>query len=80
MLLRGMCLISIRDATHIFCLALLHSHRRLNLLGEVFTVIVIDEVFEGDVHTDSLAFVFCAVIVIIDGLEADAEKREDNAA
>ena len=77
MLLRWMSLVAIRDAAHILCLALLHAHRRLNFLGEVFAVIVIDKVFEGNVHTDSLAFVLCAVIVIVDGFEADAEERKN---
>lgn len=27
---------------------------RLDLLGQVFAVIVVDEVFEGNIHTDSL--------------------------
>ena len=77
MFLRRMRLIAIRDAAHILCFALLHAHCRFDLLREVFTVIIIDEVFESNVHTDGLAFMLCAVIVVIDGLEADAEERED---
>ena len=76
-LLRRMSLIAIRDAAHILCLALLHTHCRFDLLREVFAVIIINEVFERNVHTDGLAFMLCAVIVVIDGYEADAEERED---
>ena len=53
------------------------THRRLYLRGKVFAVIVIDKVLEGNIHTDSLAFMFRAVIMVIDRLEADTEKREN---
>ena len=69
--------IPVWDCVHKLCLLLFHAHCRLDLLGQVFAVIVVDEVFEGNIHTDSLAFMFRAVIVVIDRLEADAEKRED---
>ena len=54
--------IPVWDCVHKLCLLLFHSHCRLDLLGQVFAVIVVDEVFEGNIHTDSLAFMFRAVI------------------
>ena len=69
--------IPVWDGVHKLCLLLFHSHCRLDLLGQVFAVIVIDKVLEGNIHTDSLAFMFRAVIMVIDRLEADAEKREN---
>ena len=69
--------IAIRDGIHEPCLLLLRSHCRLNLLRKILAVIVIDQVFEGNIHPDSLAFMRCTVIMVIDGLEADAEERED---
>ena len=69
--------IPVWDGVHKLCLLLFHSQCRLDLLGQVFAVIVIDKVLEGNIHTDSLAFMFRAVIMVIDRLEADAEKRED---
>ena len=72
-----MSLIPIGDAAHILRFTLLHSHCRLNLLGEVFAVIVVDEIFEGNIHADSFAFVLGTVIVIVDGHEADSEERKD---
>ena len=69
--------IPVWDCVHKLCFLLFHAHCRLDLLGQVFAVIVIDKVLEGNIHTDSLAFMFRAVIMVIDRLEADAEKRED---
>ena len=69
--------IPVWDCVHKLCLLLFHSHCRLDLLGQVFAVIVIDKVLEGNIHTDSLAFMFRAGIMVIDRLEADTEKREN---
>ena len=53
------------------------THCRFYFGGQVLTVIIIDEISERYIHTDSLSVVVKAVVMVVDGLEADAQKRKD---
>lgn len=63
-----------RDIPALF---LFRTHCCFYFGGQVFAVIIIDEISERHIHTNGLSVVVKAVVMVIDGLEADAQKRKD---
>ena len=53
------------------------SHSRLDLFGEVFAVIIVNQVTKGNVHTCGIAKILFAVIMVVNGNHSDTKERKN---
>ena len=70
-------LVAISTAGDIATITLFCSHSRLDLFGKVFTVVIVNQVTKGNVHTCGIAKILFAIVMVVNGNHSDTKERKN---